>query len=492
MRNPAWSKVEDWMGDKDEPLSGFSWAYGSHRHTTGIIIWSDVFLYDAPNGDKIAILLMDTQGLFDHKSSPTENARIFSLSTLMSSMQIYNLTGHIHENELQYLQFATDLAKFVTEGTPFQNLMFLIRDWPFAEEYAYGLDEGQLKLDEVLKIEEDQQEGLKSLRQYIHKSFDKISCFLMPHPGENVTSKKTYDGRWSQIKPEFVEQLKTLVDSVLSPDNLVIKTINGEPLRAEEFYSCILQYVEMYKSGDVPEAQSIYEANVTNHMKNLVAKAMKAYNETLHASFNQMEEFDQIYDLHAKAESNAYYVFESTKKLGTEVHKTFFLQTLSKELTSSFAKWKPTAKNQVKQIQQHKRAIEKADELKLLADAEALKAKKERKIQEEKFQILLEEMKRSSQESKRDSEKVQKELAEVMKLIAETKEKEENARAEAEKTAEKVRKQNEEYEEYKRQKDRELEEAKENKTGFWSSIGNILEAYIVGPIASAISNLRLK
>ena len=91
-----------WRGDKDEPLHGFSWKSGTGRNTSGIIFWSDVFLSDFPNGgDKIAILLMDTQGLFDSKSSPTEISRIFSLSTLMSSFQLFNLQGLTHENELQ-------------------------------------------------------------------------------------------------------------------------------------------------------------------------------------------------------------------------------------------------------------------------------------------------------------------------------------------------------------------------------------------------------
>ena len=107
-------KYPEWIGGSDEPLTGFSWRSGSDRHTTGIIIWSDVFLYDAPNGDKIAILLMDTQGLFDHKSLPADNSRIFSLSTLISSMQIFNLFNHIQEDQLQYLQFATEYTRFAT------------------------------------------------------------------------------------------------------------------------------------------------------------------------------------------------------------------------------------------------------------------------------------------------------------------------------------------------------------------------------------------
>ena len=90
------------MGKEDEPLQGFSWRSGTIRDTTGIKIWSDVFLYEDPRtGDKIAIIIMDTQGLFDDKTTVEGNARIFSLGTLISSIQVLNLMQIIQENELQ-------------------------------------------------------------------------------------------------------------------------------------------------------------------------------------------------------------------------------------------------------------------------------------------------------------------------------------------------------------------------------------------------------
>ena len=403
------------MGDKDKPLSGFSWKYGSERHTTGINIWSDVFLYDAPNGDKIAILLMDTQGLFDHRTSTTNNSRIFSLSTLMSSMQIYNLTGHIHENELQYLQFATDLAKFVTDGNkPFQNLMFLIRDWQYAEEKAFGLNGGQELLDQILQINESQAQELKSLRQYIYKSFEKISCFLMPHPGKTVATQSNFDGSWSKITPEFVTELKSLLDTLLAPENLAIKTIKGEPLRAKEFYSCILQYVEMYKSGGVPETQTIYEANVTNHMKNLVGRATDVYNNILNTNMNKISNNDEIYVLHDTAKSKATEYFESTKKMGTEKHATEFLKVLSIELKNSFAKWKLTAENQVMELKQHQLNIEIAAKEKESVNAERLKLEMTVEHLKEKLDALQEELSRSA---KIDYERINEEMRRYISLI---------------------------------------------------------------------------
>ena len=125
-----------WIGDEDEPLKGFSWRSGSDRDTTGIVMWNDIFLHTVEKtGDKIAIVVMDTQGLFDNQSSPMDNSKIFALGTLISSIQVLNLSGVVQEDQLQYLQFATEFAKYASSssqgvnGKCFQNLMFLIRDW---------------------------------------------------------------------------------------------------------------------------------------------------------------------------------------------------------------------------------------------------------------------------------------------------------------------------------------------------------------------------
>jgi atlastin len=45
----------------------FVWKGGQERQTTGIWMWSTPFIKEcAQTGQKIAILLMDTQGMFDN------------------------------------------------------------------------------------------------------------------------------------------------------------------------------------------------------------------------------------------------------------------------------------------------------------------------------------------------------------------------------------------------------------------------------------------
>lgn len=92
------------MGTEQAPLDGFSWRGGSERDTTGILMWSEVFLTEFATGEKVAIILLDTQGTWDSKSTVKECATIFALSTMISSVQIYNLSTNIQEDDLQHLQ----------------------------------------------------------------------------------------------------------------------------------------------------------------------------------------------------------------------------------------------------------------------------------------------------------------------------------------------------------------------------------------------------
>lgn len=78
------------------PLSlnnNFVWKGGKERQTTGVWIWSEPFIRESANskGEKIALLLMDTQGIFDNETPMKVTAQIFGLSTLVSSFQVPNL-----------------------------------------------------------------------------------------------------------------------------------------------------------------------------------------------------------------------------------------------------------------------------------------------------------------------------------------------------------------------------------------------------------------
>ena len=52
----------------------------------------------------MAVLLMDTQGAFDNQSTVRDCVTIFALSTMITSMQVNNVSQMMQENDLQHLQ----------------------------------------------------------------------------------------------------------------------------------------------------------------------------------------------------------------------------------------------------------------------------------------------------------------------------------------------------------------------------------------------------
>jgi atlastin len=222
------------MGDESKPLKGFSWRGGSERDTNGILMWSEVFLHDTEH-EEFAIILLDTQGTFDSQSTTRDSATIFGLSTLLSSVQVYNLRNNIQEDNLQHLQLFTSYGQLALKDNgvkPFQCLQVLVRDWsPHDHEYgALGGDEFLQKRLTESGVEENQ-----SVRQHLKSTFEEIGCFLMPHPGLKVANDKNFDGRLAHIETEFKDSLNQLVDKLLHPKNLKPKKINGQSVTADEF-----------------------------------------------------------------------------------------------------------------------------------------------------------------------------------------------------------------------------------------------------------------
>ncbi|XP_061024671.1 atlastin-2 isoform X3 [Eubalaena glacialis] len=241
---------QSWIGGNNEPLTGFTWRGGCERETTGIQVWNEVFVIDRPNGTKVAVLLMDTQGAFDSQSTIKDCATVFALSTMTSSVQVYNLSQNIQEDDLQHLQLFTEYGRLAMEEIyqkPFQTLMFLIRDWSYPYEHSYGLEGGKQFLEKRLQVKQNQHEELQNVRKHIHSCFSNLGCFLLPHPGLKVATNPSFDGRLKDIDEEFKRELRNLVPLLLAPENLVEKEISGSKVTCRDL-------VEYFKvcGGDKP------------------------------------------------------------------------------------------------------------------------------------------------------------------------------------------------------------------------------------------------
>ena len=354
---------DNWLGDDNQPLSGFSWSSGTDRNTTGLLLWSDVFLYDAPNGEKIAIYLMDTQGLFDNQTTTADNSKIFSLSTLISSVQILNLFNIFHEDQLQYLQIATEFARYASESKTnlksFQNLLILIRDWNDPDDHSFGFNGGKQYLKNFLEIKDDQEPELKSVRSYLRSAFESINCFLMPHPGKSVARDSKYDGKWVDIDEEFLESMKQLFPALLGPNKLQTKIINSNAINPAELLVFIKTYIEQFTSGEMPSTKSIYESTLDKQFQILMAKSVDIYIEFIKNKQTGLNNENDINDLHEDAKLKALSVFGAENKFGTDSEGAEFKTKLENKIEDIFEQWKSIAIDNFKKLAETKAKLER-------------------------------------------------------------------------------------------------------------------------------------
>jgi atlastin len=85
--------------------NGFAWRPDQQRTTTGIWMYGRPFKRKLASGEEVAVLMMDTQGMFDMMSTQQGTATVFALSTLISSYEVYNIQNRLGEDNLQHLNF---------------------------------------------------------------------------------------------------------------------------------------------------------------------------------------------------------------------------------------------------------------------------------------------------------------------------------------------------------------------------------------------------
>uniref|UniRef100_A0A1I8JD85 GB1/RHD3-type G domain-containing protein n=1 Tax=Macrostomum lignano TaxID=282301 RepID=A0A1I8JD85_9PLAT len=251
--------TRDWIRSDDQLDDEFHWRAGIERDTTGILIWSEPFFIRKPDGEAVAVLLMDTQGTFDHQNSTS----IFVFSTLLSSVQIFNISQNIQETDLQHLRLFVEFASMAKDESEkvLQDLWFLrvvIRDWQNPDEFENGHAGGMRYLRKVVASDENMPAENPPRR---HQEIFRMFCCLLPSPGKCAT-RSNVRGELEKLDEDFVEEVEKFVELVLSPEKLVIKAVNGRELTGRELLNFAKVYFEAFRSGRLPSPKSLFSATV--------------------------------------------------------------------------------------------------------------------------------------------------------------------------------------------------------------------------------------
>ena len=382
--------------------TSFKWRAGSDRMTTGIWVWSKPFFRKLANNEEIAIILMDTQGMFDNETSITLTACIFGLSTLVSSYQIYNVQNRIQEDNLGHLAMFAEYGRIALQGDqskansrgnsplksmvnqkeseeneektitvndtldrtqdiqrsssstsshstedlqkiPFQTIEFLVRDWTDLDEDD-TIEDHRRKMDEYLAkvIRKGNFQDLAQTREHIQSCFEKVKCFTLCHPGTEIT-KKNYNGDINKIDPLFRKLLNNYARGLFS-EQLEPKKINGFYLTALELKEYVKSYVSMFKDGNTfPKPQTMLEvtaeANCRGAKEVSFSKYKREMNKYIGVEVTQYRKPEDVSAYNEAAKKAAIELFDQKANIGRKAMISEFRKELIESMEEAYEQY---------------------------------------------------------------------------------------------------------------------------------------------------------
>ena len=322
----------DWMGWKDteeRPLQdGFKWENGYEVVTKGIWTWSEPICLKNSNGQNFDVLLLDTQGVFDEETGQREWNILAGLALLTSSVMILNTSNDVQEDTLELLQNSLSFGLLALDrekspeaaGKPFQNLVFLVRDWENHQQFPFGNQGGREFIERKLQEKPKQDESHRRLRKQMKECFESIDCFLFPHPGIAVR-ESSFTGSVVNASKEyrlFAQHVQQCVEQLLNPDHFPLKTLNGNFLTGRDVLEMFKSHVEIFNSDQLPSSSDLFNAAAHRCNAMIITRCVTAFVQTFESSLSSVpflstQEFAKT---QKTAEKEARTLFQTSRKMG--------------------------------------------------------------------------------------------------------------------------------------------------------------------------------
>ena len=243
---------------------------------------------------------------------------------------------NLDESHLQALELFTGYGKLalnINKETPFQHLLFLIRDWRFPNDYPFGKVGGENLLDNFLQPSDLSE--LSEVRQNIHSCFEEINAFLLPHPGMSVSESCEFKGHLKDIDKRFLQHMKDLVPLLLFKTNLIVKKFGGEEVKCKQLMDYIKLYVDIFNSNNLPKPATLYQASCQISLHNAVQDTKEKYHELMELALERALVITQE-DLNLQHLENKRIClddFDNKKKMGNEEISKPFRERLEADIS---------------------------------------------------------------------------------------------------------------------------------------------------------------
>ena len=322
----------DWMGwnDKEERplLEGFRWGNGYEVVTKGIWTWSEPISIKNSKGQVFDVLLLDTQGVFDEESGQREWNILTGLALLSSSVMVLNTSNDVQEDTLELLHNSLSFGLLALDrekspeaaGKPFQNLVFLVRDWENDEEFPFGNQGGRTFIERKLQEKPERHDSHRCLRRQMKECFESIDCFLFPYPGKAVRMSN-FTGSVVNASADyqnFAKHFQICIEQLFNRDLFPLKTLNGNILTAPDVFEMFKTYFEILASDELPRSSDLYNVTADHCNAIVTSRCVAAFLQTFEfcmssVPFLNEQDFSKTETAAKKA---ALTLFEKSGKMG--------------------------------------------------------------------------------------------------------------------------------------------------------------------------------
>ena len=328
---------------------GFGVGPSINPCTKGIWVYNKPIDYKTADGDEIALLILDSEGLGAFDEDANHDTKIFMLAVLLSSYFIYNSVGSIDENALNNISLVLNLTKSLqvratdSEGDVeelanyFPTFLWVLRDFSLQLIDSSG---NAITSKEYLENSLMPQKGVSDaieaknrVRKLLKHFFKDRECFALVRPSEDErTLQNLQNVMESELRPEFVRQTQMLRKNIYR--KVKAKSLNGKALTGKMLAGITVAYVDAINRGAVPTIEGAWQSVVTSECNKQIDLVSAEYEKKLKNLIKgEPMSSQELKTLHKSFKAEAEREFKD-KAVGDDLQP--YYETLKKRLLERF------------------------------------------------------------------------------------------------------------------------------------------------------------